>query len=1204
MTTLNFCSPQHSSSFRSCALVIATLAISTLTLRGQETPTTGSVQGTVKDESGTPVAGARVTFRNRPTQTTVTVRTDSAGNFVSSDPLPPGIYTVRVEARNYRTVDLTADVSAGAVAHVDAILTGINPGPANVVSAVPEREIDLLPTNGRNFLDLARLEPGVQIADGLAIDRNKAGFLDISVDDRSGRNTRIGLDRLDVTDETVGATTQNVAAGAVNELRVTRSLPDVASALASAGEVNLLTRSGADSFHGNGFYNFRDQALGFASFPGGLDTPLQRNQYGGSIGGPLIKDSLFFSLSGEHSKQDGQTPVWFNFPFNRLASGYSAPFRETLGIGRLDWQIKPGTRFFYRLNYDHTSDVTSLSNFSPFLNQNNVPSHAAALDFSTGTLTHSVRFGYSKFVNHLSSVLVSGIFDPAPSLNIVVGQLQSGPSSVGRQTSIQRNLQARYDGSRPSEKHAFRFGGSVNRIETGGFRALGALAPTVSGSPTLANIQALLNNPNAPFGQLVSGDIAGAADNPLNYPVNGITIYNGRGFSSEQSAFGFPGGGHSDTRIEAYAEDRWRVLHNLNVSLGVHFVRDTGRSDADVAPVTCSQINRTLFPNPPCTGSSLLLDQFGNVTGLGSQVRQPNMNFGPQVGISWDPGSNGKTLVRLGGGLYYENNLFQNIFLDRRSRVAQGQFSGSANLCPTGTALFPNGTPVSSIDGLNIASQICGQPIGTVSGAIADLQAAYQASTNAIGATNPYFIGNALAGSGLLAPNYRSPRVVQMNLGVQWEIGRGSMLSIDFVRAVGTHSLLGFDTNHVGDSTFLDSTAAVAAINATLAANPLSAGCSPAVGTGSSSLTAVNCYMARVPGANIADFARHGLDSANAYCDGLPCSVLGRGAAAFGGVNPLVGSNVMYFPIGRSVYNGVQMSLRTSADHPVRSVRHMDLALSYTFSRFKDNALSAGGAGVIADQDVLAPAEDFRRPTRFMGPGSLDRTHQFSFRALLEIPHGLQLSGIGYFASPLAVTLLLPQSGGGGVPGEIFRSDTNGDGTIGDVLPGTGLGAFGRDISTTNLRNVISAYDSNSANQLTPAGTALVTAGLFTFAQLTTLGAVTPTIQTPPASNVGLSWLKSLDLKLARPIRVTEGVALEPSVSVFNIFNFANFDAPQLLLSGILDASPGRAVNNATKNCGSIPGLCTAHASRIGPGSGVYSLGAPRQLEFGFRVTF
>jgi hypothetical protein len=1183
---------------------MTTLAIFTPTLRGQEAATTGSVQGTAKDDSGTPIAGARVTIRNRPTQTTVTVRTDSAGNFVSSDPLPTGIYTVRVEARDYRTVDLTTDVKAGATARVDAILTGINPGPAKLESRVPEPDLHLLPSNGRNFVDLARLEPGVEVADGLAIAANKAGFSAVSVDDRAGRNTRIALDGLDVTDETVGATTQNVTAGAVNELRLTRALPDVASALASAGEVNVLTRSGADSLHGNGFYNFRDQGVGFAGFPGGLDTPWQRHQYGGSVGGPFIKDKVFFFAGGEHTKQDGQNPVGFGFPFNRLAAGYNAPLRETLGTARLDWQIKEAARLFYRFNYDHNSQVASLSNFAPFLNLNNIPSHAAGLDVSAGKLTNSVRFGYGKFVNRLASALVGGVFDPAPSVNVVVGQLQTGPSSVGQQISIQRNLQARYDGSKPSEKHTVHFGGSVNRIETGGSQALGALAPTVSGAPTLANIEALLNNPRTPFGSLVSGDIAGAADNPLNYPVTGITIYNGRGFSSEQSAFGFPGGGHFDTRIEAYAEDTWRVLHNLNVSPGVHFVRDTGRSDADLVPVTCSQINTTRFPNPPCRGTGLLLDQFGNITGLGSQVRQPDMNFGPQVGVSWDPGSNGKTLVRLGGGLYYENNLFQNTFLDRRSRVAQGQFFGSANLCPTGAVLFPNGTAVSSIDGLNIATQICGRPIGMVSNAIADLQAAYQASTNAIGVSNPYFLGNALAGSGLLAPNYRSPRVVQINVGVQREIRHGSMLSIDFVRTIGTHFPLGFDTNHLGDSRYLDTSAAVAAINATLAANPLSVACSPALGADSSALTAVNCYLARVPGANIADFARHGLDSANAYCDGLPCSVLGRGAAAFPGVNSLVGSNVMYFPVGRSLYNGLQMALRTSGDHPLRGVRHMDLAISYTFSRFKDNVPSAGGAGVIADEDLLATAEDFRQPTRFMGPGSLDRTHQFSFRTLLELPHGLQLSGIGYFASPLPVTLLLPQNGGGGVPGEIFRSDTNGDGTVADLLPGTGLGAFGRDVSTTNLSNTIRAYDSNAANQLTPSGTALVNAGLFTSAQLTTLGAVMPTIQTPPAGNIGLGWLKSLDLKLARPIRFTEAVAVEPSVSVFNVFNFANFDAPQLRLNGILDASPGRAVNNATKSCGSIPGVCTAHASRVGPGSGTYSLGAARQLEFGFRVTF
>ena len=153
--------------------------------------------------------------------------------------------------------------------------------------------------------------------------------------------------------------------------------------------------------------------------------------------------------------------------------------------------------------------------------------------------------------------------------------------------------------------------------------------------------------------------MASVADDPLNYPVYGITIFNGRGFSSEQSAFGFPGGGHFDTRVELNAADTWKLFPNLNVSFGVNYVRDTGRTDSDMAPITCAQINPTLFPNPPCKEGSLVLDQFGFISGLGSQVRQPSLNFGPWAGIAWDPGSNGKTLVRLGGGLYYENNLFQ-----------------------------------------------------------------------------------------------------------------------------------------------------------------------------------------------------------------------------------------------------------------------------------------------------------------------------------------------------------------------------------------------------------------------------------------------------------------------------------------------------------------------------------------------------------------
>jgi carboxypeptidase family protein len=1201
--------------FSWCVLAVTIVFISSFLLWGQETETTppaktGNVEGKVTNQAGAPIAGALATIRSRATQTSVTARTDASGVY-SSEQVPPGTYRVEVEARDFKTVEVIAKVEASATGHADAKLEPINPGPARVGSQAKRAEVDTLPVNGRNFLDLPLLEPGVEKIDGGGLDARKTADWDLSMDGRSGRTTQIELDGLNINDETTGTTTQNVTASGINEVQVIRSQPNSSTPLGAAGAATVVTKSGTNALHGDAFYNFRDQRAGFASSPGGLDLPYQRNQFGGALGGALIKDKAFFLLSGERTKQDAQNPVAFSFPFNRLAGGYSAPYRDTGALGRLDYEVKPGMKAFYHFSYDHNTDVWSLDNYSPYFTQNNTQSHGGGLDFTHGIYMHSVRGGYSKFVNHLDPPSgIGGIFNPAPNLNLVVGQLQTGPSSFAPQTTIQRNLEGRYDGSRPAYKHGshtVRFGGAVNRIETGGFTARGTFAPAVSGAPTLVNVRAIQSNPFAPFPALVGGDAAGAADNPLNYLVNGITIYNGLGFSSEKSAFGYAGGGHTDNRFSGYLQDTWRVRHNLNVTLGVNYVRDTGRTDSDLSPITCSQVNTTLFPTPPCTGSTLLLDQFGFITGLGIPVRQPNLNFAPQVGIAWDPGSNGKTLVRVGGGLYYDDNLFNNIMLDRRGRVAQGQFFGSANLCPTGTVVFPNGKPVSSIDGLNIATQICGRPVGNVAGAISDLQTAYKLAASALtpspSGPNPYFLGNSLNGfNGLLAPAYQSPRVVQMNFGVQRELRRG-VLSIDFVRTVGTHYLLGVDTNHVGDSRYIDVNAGVTAINNTLAANPLTSGaCAPANSAGSSALTAVNCYLAHVPSASIADFAVNGLDSGTAYCGGYACSLLGK-AAAFSGLNKLVGSNVMYFPVGRSRYNGLQIALRTATDQPVRHVNRMDLNLAYTFSRYKDN-FSASNSGIPGDQDVLTRAQDYLSTGRYFGPSSLDRTHRFLLGPVFELPRGLQLSLIGHLESPLPVTLFLPQAGGGGVPGEIFRSDATGDGTVGDVVPGTKVGDFGRGFGTNGLKTAISVYNRVFGGQLTPAGGQLVTSLLFTTSQLVTLGAVTPNIQVPPAGNVGPQWLKTFDVRLRWPIRVREGITIEPSASAFNVFNFANFDSPQQLMSGVLDGSPGRAANNITGGCGIVVGICTGRANRIGPGSGVFSLGAPRQLEFGVRVTF
>jgi len=464
---------------------------------------------------------------------------------------------------------------------------------------------------------------------------------------------------------------------------------------------------------------------------------------------------------------------------------------------------------------------------------------------------------------------------------------------------------------------------------------------------------------------------------------------------------------------------------------------------------------------------------------------------------------------------------------------------------------------------------------------------------------------------GLLAPGFKTPRVVHISAGIQHQMGERGMFSIDYVREIGTQFPLGIDTNHVGDASYLTDgsnlshslnsyAAELSAISATVAA----AGCGPATATGSSSQAAVDCYLARVPTASITDFARQGLDSSNAFCGPFPCSVLNKQQAAFGGINPAVGSNIMYFPSGRSRYEGVHLAYKTSIAKPVRRVGRMDVAIAYAFSRYRSNLAEPNGSG--GDYSLMNVAEDYNRPHRgYFGASGLDRTHQLTFTPVAELPHGLRLAMIAHLASPLPLSARVPQQDGGGVAGEIFRSDITGDGTVGDLLPDTFIGSTGK-YSTSNLTKAIALYNSNDAGKLTPAGNDLLTSGLFRADQLGALGAYAPLVQGLPGHFAEATWLKTIDLRLSWPFRVGERVKLEPNVSVFNVFNLANFGGAGNQLSGVLNGAPGSSLNNASSAgyCGSSTTYCTSRLDRVLAGSGTYASGAPRQMEFGVRITF
>jgi hypothetical protein len=254
--------------------------------------------------------------------------------------------------------------------------------------------------------------------------------------------------------------------------------------------------------------------------------------------------------------------------------------------------------------------------------------------------------------------------------------------------------------------------------------------------------------------------------------------------------------------------------------------------------------------------------------------------------------------------------------------------------------------------------------------------------------------------------------------------------------------------------------------------------------------------------------------------------------------------------------------------------------------------------GSALDSDFINTAIDNNHPTQSLGPNGLDRTHQFSWGGTFDLPGGLRLSSVGHLYSPLAVSLTLPAGGLGG----IFSSDVTGDGSgdgsasygTGDLVPGTSIGSFGRGIKAGDLAAFISKYNSTQAGQATPAGQVLISNGLMTLAQLQALGGVLPTLAMPPTGEVGLGWLKTFDFKLAYPRKIGETLSVEPSVSIFNAFNNANFDLPGNTLSGVLSGTPG-SVNGTT---------AANRTTRVGPGSGVFDLGGPRVLEFGFKFNF
>jgi hypothetical protein len=1213
---LNLKSPRH---FSARFILFAALAILLASPVLAQTVATGSIVGIVTDPQGKALVGAKVEITDKAKAARIHVATSSDGLY-SSGPIQPGDYAVRVEAKGFKTIALPQVVQVGntAIGNVrmqagpETEVVEVRPGvvlnteQAAVQGVLSRDQIEVLRVDESNSLDLAQLKPGVQIQDG-SLFETKNGLSSISLGSRFGRSERIELDGVDISDETVGATTQNIPASAIQEFQLAQSLLDLSTGLTSSGAVNVITRSGSDQVHGEAFGVFRgDQAA--AALPGSPKPSFQREQFGGDAGGAIIKDKVFWFLDAERSKQDFTAAVPFTFPFDGLNTTLVEPYREFDTDARVDWNMRGSTRAFYRFNFFQNNDLRpygSASSTQQFRNTNNTATNALGIDFNTGVYAHSLRFEYLKLRSAIrdSTGSLSGIDNPIPGLGINIGASISGncvlsnggnycggPSWLGPQQTVQSDKLARYDGSRVMGTHIIRYGATFNRIDAARLAAYSA------------------------FPQAGTTSMLGAmSSDPTSYQADYVSLGNGIGSFTSKASFGFPAGGLSpDNRLEAYAGDGWKIRPKFTLTYGLHYVHDTGRTDSNL-------------------GALSALNQWG--PGYGGQVRNPNLNFAPQAGFVWDFAGDGKTVVRGGGGLFYDNSLWNNVLRDSPARLAKGIFADSPEVCSGGAAspfvwpvavgvgtILPGGgaTIVNTPTGPQALPNFCGQTISAAAPQILALSSAFQAATATITGSqpNPNFLGTTLSAlnpsSDVLFPGYRTPRSWQANLGFQKEIRPGTVLSIDYVRNVGEHFLIGQDINHSGEARSFNQANAVVARDKAQTAN----GCP----TGSGQVT---CMIGKLGQAGTqAAYSAAGLDSNLQTTGGSPCSF-----CAFPGTNPITGNSGalggvdMLFPDGRSVYSGVQLKLVQRIEKPVQGVKAVNFQLSYSYSKFISQ---------VQDQDFVNLATDNNNPTRFTGPNALDRKHQVSFAGTFDLPWYTKVSLVGHFYSPLPQNLLLPEPTNGG---EIFATDWLGAGlgasAAPEPVPGTQVGQFERGTKIGNLQSVINNYNHTYSGKLTPAGECLVgnaTAGnnpftcpgqisgpaVMTSTDMTELGWVMPQIGSVAPNAVGIPWLKTMDLRASWPFKIRERVTIEPSASVFNVFNITNAFLPGNLPSASLTPSDPTCI--ARQSCGTTP-LAPNVVGGVTPGSnltpyrasfqsGTYAAGAPRQFEFGLRISF
>jgi outer membrane receptor protein involved in Fe transport len=685
--------------FLAFALVLACASLSW----GQAQITTATAQGDVLDEKGGSVAGATVEARNLDTNYLRTETSNNDGHFLFLN-LAPGRYTLTIAKQGFATIlQENVNLTVGQVITIPVTMKVSSVSQQIVVTDVPvvevtktessstldEAAVANTPVLGRKFEDLLTLTPGVSISQGPDGD-------EININGQRGISNNVSLDGGDYNNGFFGEQAGGQRAAiditleAVKEFQIIASGANAEYGRTAGGVVNVITKSGTNEIHGSLFEYFRTESLTAATSDGKPLDGFRRNQFGGTVGGPLIKDKLFFFLASEGIREDlsrknlGQTlgtacgvtsPVFgpggnitdaqisasgdcqrqalLSFFQTKFATNEGLPVdhsvRNVSVFGRMDYNLNAKNQIFGSYNFDRSNNANQtfdVPTYGTTANGIEGPSHIQALNgnwFSTlsNNMLNEAHFTYSRETRPREAINKTSVPDTAMGFapNFRFGQpffLEPNVDELLYRSGVRDNFSLIHG------KHTFKFGGEWLHTRNSqifrGFFSGRYIFDSVTGFLHYASPAALGVGFGPTAAECADGTftdismvVGGKCPNATNFTGGPLLLYLQHGPTTSGETL--DQSGKADIANEDYSffvQDTWKVWRNFTLNYGLRW--DAQKfPDPIVAPA-----NTAYGQNLPSTGK------------LPSQYKE----FQPRLGFAWDVRGNGKSALRASWGIF------------------------------------------------------------------------------------------------------------------------------------------------------------------------------------------------------------------------------------------------------------------------------------------------------------------------------------------------------------------------------------------------------------------------------------------------------------------------------------------------------------------------------------------------------------------------